>query len=556
MTIVWELLEATDPIAWALDPNADPATEDLPGRRVWLPLPGAADAGAVPVVKTDGTGYELLPGGAALFADILVRSDGFDPAVGTFTEVIQVGPLGDEGNRTAVQVRSTLAAVNAIVAVIDTGERWQITASGPCTQLTTPKGGQQVIVGAPSSVGVLTMIGTNNAFITDPDADATALIMDSRSAYNRRCNNFVSALQDEGDAADSIEPDPEGVLCVGGAYDGLPIYREVGHTPGDGGVVTFGGVTFTDPQTVVYLVNQQTAALNGVWELFTDTNGDYGTAGDAYFVRTVIWNSTTDNDPTSPMYCPSGNVFYVADGDNFGLWATSADGLHANATQISTGGGGGVSLGETSTTAYRGDRGKTAYDHSQVTTGNPHGTTAADVGAATSGHNHDGTYSAVGHTHTGSAVGGQDEGAAVANTAGETSLLDSAPTVTATAGEIVKITAGGTYTNDSGSARVPVFRLKLGGTTMLSWSVSVTNSATVRDWHLHATLRVEGNGDVNGSGLLTLHSLDIAPSVGTSAAAIQSGVTVDLTVQHPTATSVQTATLSYVAIERIRATIS
>lgn len=43
---------------------------------------------------------------------------------------------------------------------------------------------------------------------------------------------------------------------------------------------------------------------------------------------------------------------------------------------------GGVALGETSATAYRGDRGKTAYDHSQ-STGNPHGTTAADVGAAT-----------------------------------------------------------------------------------------------------------------------------------------------------------------------------
>jgi hypothetical protein len=36
-------------------------------------------------------------------------------------------------------------------------------------------------------------------------------------------------------------------------------------------------------------------------------------------------------------------------------------------------------LGETSNTAYRGDRGKTAYDHSQ-TTGNPHGTTATDLG--------------------------------------------------------------------------------------------------------------------------------------------------------------------------------
>ena len=39
-----------------------------------------------------------------------------------------------------------------------------------------------------------------------------------------------------------------------------------------------------------------------------------------------------------------------------------------------------LALGETSSTAYRGDRGKTAYDHSQ-TTGNPHNTTANEVGA-------------------------------------------------------------------------------------------------------------------------------------------------------------------------------
>lgn len=34
-----------------------------------------------------------------------------------------------------------------------------------------------------------------------------------------------------------------------------------------------------------------------------------------------------------------------------------------------------LALGETSSTAYRGDRGKTAYDHSQIKSGNPHGTT-------------------------------------------------------------------------------------------------------------------------------------------------------------------------------------
>ena len=43
------------------------------------------------------------------------------------------------------------------------------------------------------------------------------------------------------------------------------------------------------------------------------------------------------------------------------------------------GGGSGLALGETASTAYRGDRGKIAYDHSQ-TTGNPHGTKPSDIG--------------------------------------------------------------------------------------------------------------------------------------------------------------------------------
>lgn len=41
-----------------------------------------------------------------------------------------------------------------------------------------------------------------------------------------------------------------------------------------------------------------------------------------------------------------------------------------------------LALGETSATAYRGDRGKTAYDHSQIADGsNPHGTTFANLAA-------------------------------------------------------------------------------------------------------------------------------------------------------------------------------
>jgi len=39
-----------------------------------------------------------------------------------------------------------------------------------------------------------------------------------------------------------------------------------------------------------------------------------------------------------------------------------------------------LALGETSSTAYRGDRGKIAYDHSQTTSGNPHNVSKSDVG--------------------------------------------------------------------------------------------------------------------------------------------------------------------------------
>lgn len=39
-----------------------------------------------------------------------------------------------------------------------------------------------------------------------------------------------------------------------------------------------------------------------------------------------------------------------------------------------------LALGETAQTAYRGDRGKEAYEHSKITVGNPHGTTKGDIG--------------------------------------------------------------------------------------------------------------------------------------------------------------------------------
>ena len=48
-----------------------------------------------------------------------------------------------------------------------------------------------------------------------------------------------------------------------------------------------------------------------------------------------------------------------------------------------------LALGETSATAYRGDRGKVAYDHTSLTN-NPHNVTIGQIGAAAAVHTHDG----------------------------------------------------------------------------------------------------------------------------------------------------------------------
>lgn len=70
-----------------------------------------------------------------------------------------------------------------------------------------------------------------------------------------------------------------------------------------------------------------------------------------------------------PATGESGKIYVAIDTNLTYRWSGSAY------VEISAS----LALGETASTAYRGDRGKTAYDHSQ-TTGNPHGTTKSDVG--------------------------------------------------------------------------------------------------------------------------------------------------------------------------------
>lgn len=84
-----------------------------------------------------------------------------------------------------------------------------------------------------------------------------------------------------------------------------------------------------------------------------------------YYVNTVTFNDVNNN-----AYTPEEGKIYVDVNTNKTYRWTSV--IY---TQI---GGGDLVLGETSATAYRGDRGKTAYDHS-LSSGNPHGTTTSEI---------------------------------------------------------------------------------------------------------------------------------------------------------------------------------
>lgn len=89
-----------------------------------------------------------------------------------------------------------------------------------------------------------------------------------------------------------------------------------------------------------------------------------------------------------------------------------------------------LALGETSSTAYRGDRGKTAYDHSQTTSGNPHNVTASDVGLGNVGNYKSvSTEASQGLTSTEQANARANIGAGTSSFDGAYSSLSGTPTL-------------------------------------------------------------------------------------------------------------------------------
>lgn len=154
-------------------------------------------------------------------------------------------------------------------------------------------------------------------------------------------------------------------------------------------------------------------------------------------------------------------------------------------------------------------------------------------------------------------VAGQDEGSTVTEPTSATSLLDSAVTLPAcTAGDVLQIQGGLTLVQNSGTSKTITLVLKIGSTSILTWSfTSLTSSASTRVVTFGAVLRVEGTSDINGTGYLVQNisggTGNTATSNGVATENIGSGsLTLDLTGQTSASGATQTFALQSFSVKR------
>lgn len=115
----------------------------------------------------------------------------------------------------------------------------------------------------------------------------------------------------------------------------------------------------------MYVTLSSKGVANGIATL--DGSGKVPTSQLPSFVDDVVEVANFDALPTTGE---SGKIYVTTDDNKTYRWGGTTY------VEISSS----LALGETSSTAYRGDRGKTAYDHSQIVYGNPHGVTKSDIG--------------------------------------------------------------------------------------------------------------------------------------------------------------------------------
>lgn len=212
-------------------------------------------------------------------------------------------------------------------------------------------------------------------------------------------------------------------------------------------------------------------AANGVAEL--DSTGKVPSSQLPSFVDDVL---EYDKQSSFPTTGEAGKIYIAQDTNKTYRWSGSAY------VEISAS----LALGETSSTAYRGDRGKTAYDHSQLTSGNPHNVTKSDVGLDNVGNfKAVSTVASQGLTNTEKSNARANIGAGTSNlTIGTTSTTaaagnhkHSASLTTDTGTSAITLAHGGKYKLTAGGSSVIFTMPASDGNTTYTFAEGSTNGA-------------------------------------------------------------------------------
>lgn len=249
-------------------------------------------------------------------------------------QVVQTGPQGPPGEVSGAAVTSFNARTGAVVPANDDYEEVQIKVDDPSAYEALTAG---AVTGTNLKTLLLSLLTNFNTIITS--------ILSSISTLNSHASNTNNPH--------SVTKSQVG---LGNADNTSDANKPIS--------------TATQTALDAKLDDSQKGAANGLAEL--DSGGLVPTAQLPSYVDDVI---EAANFAGLPGTGATGKIYVTLDDNKTFRWSGSAY------VEISAS----LALGETSSTAYRGDRGKTAYDHSQVTSGNPHGTTDADIPVTASG---------------------------------------------------------------------------------------------------------------------------------------------------------------------------
>lgn len=219
-----------------------------------------------------------------------------------------------------------------------------------------------------------------------------------------------------------------------------------------------------------------------------------------------------DSQSSFPSTGESGKIYVATDTNLTYRWSGTA---YVEISQS-------LALGTTSSTAYRGDYGNTAYTHSQLTSGNPHGVTKSDVGLGNVGN-----FKAVSTVASQGLTSTEQSNARANIGAGTSSLTIGTTSSTAAAGNHTHTTSLATSTGTSAItlAHSGKYALTAGGSSVIftmpaSPSIptsagSATTGISIAD---HSTTSIYGVGSstTTASKVTVSGSNGSAPTLGTA----------------------------------------